>query len=474
MGNRHKWAYLKVHMQHAGRARESIILDRFHRHQPFPTRFAHSSNMRALVFYHYLYPDDVISAVHFSDLCQGLVERGWEVTGYCCTRSCRDPLLTFPRANTWNGVNIRRIWRPDFPQSTSHGRLLNSIWMIVMWSLLAFNPFLRVSQLVIGTDPVMSILVALPWKLVRPRVRIAHWCFDLYPEAAIADQLIPEKGLIAKMLGRLLKAAYRQCDLVADLGPCMKARLTNYVGAENPPTTVPVWAIVEPEVPVSADRSERESLFGEAKLALLYSGNFGKAHSFKEVFDIASEFSPSEAKFVFGARGNRVGELIHAIKTGPPNVKMAEFATFADLEKRLAAADIHIVTLRSEWTGAVVPSKFFGAIAAGRPVLFIGSAFSGIAKWVKEFGVGWVLDTTLSSNVAYQMEIGRIVRELREVAEDRALLEELFRHCHSVYQANFSKQRILNQWHQELEALASGEPVLGSLQAKPLGEAAQR
>src|ERR1700678_48512 len=186
--------------------------------------------MKALVFYHYLYPDDVISSVHFSDLCQGLVERGWEVTGYCCTRSCRDPLLKFPRATTWNGVKIRRVWRPDFPQSSSHGRLLNSIWMIAMWSLLAFNPFLRASQLVIGTDPVMSVLVALPWKLVRPRVRIAHWCFDLYPEAAIADRLIPEKGLIAKMLGRLLKAAYRQCDLVADLGPCMKARLTHYMG----------------------------------------------------------------------------------------------------------------------------------------------------------------------------------------------------------------------------------------------------
>ncbi|MGO9336303.1 MAG: glycosyltransferase family 4 protein [Terracidiphilus sp.] len=430
--------------------------------------------MKALVFYHYLYPDDVISSVHFSDLCQGLVERGWDVTGYCCTRSCRDPRLTFPSATTWNGVKIRRIWRPGFPQSSSRGRLLNSAWMIVMWSLLAFNPFLRVSQLVIGTDPVMSILVALPWKLLRPRVRIAHWCFDLYPEAAIADRLIPENGFIAKILMRLLKAAYRQCDLVADLGPCMKARLTNYMGAEHPPTTVPVWAIVEPEVPVSVDETERQSLFGDAKLALLYSGNFGKAHSYKEVFDIAGGFSPREAKFVFGARGNRLGELIEAIKTGPPNVKLAGFATLEDLEKRLAAADVHIVTLRPEWTGAVVPSKFFGAIATGRPVLFIGSASSGIASWVKDLSVGWVLDTGLSSDATYQMEVRRIVRELKELAEDRALLEKLFSHCHSVYQANFSRQRILDHWHKELGVLASGEPVLSSLQAKPLGEIGQR
>jgi len=368
--------------------------------------------------------------------------------------------------------------------------------MIAIWSLLAFNPFLRVSQLIIGTDPVMSILVALPWKLVRPRVRIAHWCFDLYPDAAIADRLISENGLIAKTLIRLMKAAYRRCDLVADLGPCMKARLTNYLGAQQSATTVPVWAIVEPEKPVSFDESERRSLFGDAKLALLYSGNFGKAHSYEEVFDVAGGFSPSEARFVFSARGNRLGELIQAIKTGPQNVKVAEFAKLEALEKRLAAADIHIVTLRSEWTGAVVPSKFFGAIAAGRPVLFIGSASSTIANWVKEFGIGWVLDIGRSSDSTYQMQIGRIVREIKDLAEDRARLLNLFSHCHSVYQAHFSRHRILDQWHQELGALAYGGtessvfgvnsgltdtpsrlrnlPLLTSFHAKSLGERGHR
>ncbi len=410
--------------------------------------------MKALVFYHYLYPDDVISSIHISDLCRGLVEHGWDVTAYCCTRSCRDPLQTYPRSTSWNGVNIRRIWRPNFDQSRPIGRLLNSLWMVATWSLLAFNPFLHASHLVIGTDPVMSVLVALPWKLVRPRIRIAHWCFDLYPEAAFADRIISEKGSIAKALTWLLTNAYRRCDLVADLGPCMKARLTKYLGGSRSATTIPVWAIVEPEFPAPADEVERQNLFGDTKLALLYSGNFGKAHSYKEVFDIASGFSPNDAKFVFSVRGNRAGELTEAIKTGPLNVKMAEFAPLQALEARLAAADIHIVTLRSEWTGAVVPSKFFGALAIGRPVLFIGSASSGVAGWIEEFHVGWVIDTEHSSDTAYQLQLGRIVRELKELAEDPPRLQGLFRHCHSVYQANFTRQRILNLWHRELVALA--------------------
>jgi hypothetical protein len=213
--------------------------------------------------------------------------------------------------------------------------------------------------------------------------------------------------------------------------------------------------MVEPETPVPVHETERRNLFGDAKLALLYSGNFGKAHSYKEVLDLAWKFSPNEAAFVFSVRGNQFGELAKAIKTGPLNVKMADFAPIEALETRLAAADIHIVTLRSEWSGAVVPSKFFAALATGRPVLFIGSASSGVARWIEEFHVGWALNTEVSSGTTYQLQLGRIVRELKELAEDPPRLQVLFRHCHSVYQANFARQHGLNVWHRELVALSS-------------------
>jgi glycosyltransferase involved in cell wall biosynthesis len=327
--------------------------------------------------------------------------------------------------------------------------------MIGAWSLLAFNPFLRPTHLVIGTDPVLSILVALPWKIIRPKVRIAHWCFDLYPEAAIAEQLVPEHGLLARTLSWLMAAAYRKCDLLADLGPCMKARLSKYTGAPGTATTIPVWAIAESNAPASVDQSERHILFGETKLAFLYSGNLGKAHGYEQVFDLAARFSSEEAQFVFSARGNRLTELGHAIKTAPSNVKMADFATLEDLEMRLSAADIHIATLRPEWTGAVVPSKFFGSLAIGRPVLFIGSASSSIAKWIQEYRVGWVFDIGNSSNGNHQPQIERLVREFKQLAEDPAQLQMLFHHCHAVYQRNFSKQQTLDVWHRELMFSAS-------------------
>lgn len=46
------------------------------------------------------------------------------------------------------------------------------------------------------------------------------------------------------------------------------------------------------------------------------------------------------------------------------------------------------VAVCSAWTGMFVPSKFFGALAAGRPVLFAGSSDSSAAQWIREIQLG--------------------------------------------------------------------------------------
>ena len=86
------------------------------------------------------------------------------------------------------------------------------------------------------------------------------------------------------------------------------------------------------------------------------------------------------------------------------NIRFAGFADESELMLRLTAADIHLVSLRDDWTGTVVPSKFFGAIAVGRPVLFAGSPDSAIAKWITEFEIGWVLDDSADDRVANQLQ----------------------------------------------------------------------
>src|SRR5215469_5518391 len=259
---------------------------------------------RALIFSHYFYPDDMVSAVHLAGLAEGLVRRGWAVTAMPCNRGRYDESRTYLRSEEWQGVYIRRVWRPNLPQNSSVGRLLNAAWMILRWSLAALSVKNVPDVIVISTDPPLSILVARLWKMVRRKTRVVHWCFDLYPEAAVADGILKERGVAHRLMKWLLPPAYRSCDLVVDIGSCMRARLIHYKTVAKFVTLTP-WALAEPTAPLQTDFDERERLFRDATLGLMYSGNFGRAHSHEEILELAHALRARQVRLVFSVRGTR-------------------------------------------------------------------------------------------------------------------------------------------------------------------------
>lgn len=402
----------------------------------------------ALVLYHYLYPDDVVSAILFSELSAGLVQTGWHVTASSSNRAWHNDRETYPRRSTWNGVEFRRVWRPRLRQASALGRVANAIWMISAWSLLALNRRVNPQVLIVGTDPILSPVVSIVWKFLRPDVRLVHWCFDLYPEAAIADGVLAEKSLAARLFQWLMQRSYRSFDLIVDIGSCMRNRLLRY-GSEATHATIVPWALSEPDSPAPIPASERSKLFGNAKLGLLYAGSIGRAHTWRGILELAKTLCPTDGRVIFSVRGNAVDQLRRAVDESNAPVGFTDFVSprgehAERLPAMLSAADVHIVTLRDEWTGTVVPSKFFGALAMGRPVLFAGSADSAIYKWVKELGVGWILDPERVESLAI---------ELTRWSECPQAKERLFQHCHSVYQREFSRAQALERWNCVLRSL---------------------
>jgi glycosyltransferase involved in cell wall biosynthesis len=315
--------------------------------------------------------------------------------------------------------------------------------MISAWSLLALNRRVNPQVLIVGTDPILSPVVSIVWKFLRPDVRLVHWCFDLYPEAAIADGVLAEKSLAARLFQWLMQRSYRSFDLIVDIGSCMRNRLLRY-GSEATHATIVPWALSEPDSPAPIPASERSKLFGNAKLGLLYAGSIGRAHTWRGILELAEILLPTGGRVVFSVRGNAVEQLRRAVDASKAPLGFADFVGAERLHARLSAADVHIVTLRDEWTGTVVPSKFFGALAMGRPVLFAGSADSVIYKWVKEMGVGWILDPERVESLAI---------ELTQWSESPEAKERLFQHCHSVYHREFSRAQALERWNCALRSL---------------------
>jgi glycosyltransferase involved in cell wall biosynthesis len=246
-------------------------------------------------------------------------------------------------------------------------------------------------------------------------------------------------------------------DLLADLGDCMSRRLAEYGSSASRVRLWP-WAIAEPSAVPEIDRVQREAVFGQSRLAILYSGNFGRAHSFTELLTIAREMRDVDAHFSFGIRGNRLAEVQRAITPEDHNVSVAPFAPAEELEARLSCADIHVVSLRPEWSGTVVPSKFFGALAAGRPVLFIGSEQCSIAQLIRQYGLGWVCGAG---------EEGQMAQQLRILANDMSSLRALQERCHRVYRTYFSRQVVLDAFDKDLRNLGLALEQRGTEAKRP-------
>lgn len=397
-----------------------------------------NSKPSATVLYHFFHPDDVISAQHFSQFSEELLRRGWDVTVLTSNRYCRYPnKKILQKKEWWKNILIIRIGRPRWNQANNYFRLLNSIWMMAGWilKLLRMPP---ADTVIVGTDPQFSALIFPLLRLFGRGKVLVHWCYDLYPEAIIADGATGILKRLAEKFSFLMRFAYRSIDIMVDIGECMRKRLNTYNHRARCATLIP-WALVEPEQIKEPDASVRSELFGDATLTLLYSGNMGKAHDFSLFLELARGLYKKDPRIVmcFACRGNRVKELTSAVRPTDRNIRFAPFAKESELGKRLNAADIHLLSLREEWEGIVVPSKFFGSLAVGKPVIYTGPDGSAIAGWIKEFNVGLILKRENREE---------IINQLLEISHkpDKLLIWQ--RNAFQAYYNFFSKKCVMDQW----------------------------
>ena len=397
---------------------------------------------KVVILYHYMYPDDVVSASHFDGLADLAARVGKLKQCPVIEDAERGPKYSASEINRGSSTTD---WRPKFRQSSFLGRLLNSLWMIIAWTkrvvLIKRN---RPHIVIIGTDPVFGLIAAIPIKVLCPAVKIVHWCFDLHPEAAVASGIVSRKGVLNQIARAGMKAAYRRCDLIVDIGQCMRDLLRSYDHRADEVELTP-WALIETSQPAKVDVAVRQRLFGDAKLAVLYSGNFGEAHSYDDILRLARVLrGDKHIHFCFAVRGNKVKELTSSIDDSDINISFADFASLQELEKRLGAADIHLTSLNPTWSGIAIPSKFFGSLAIGRPVLFSGPKRSAIDVWIQKFGIGWSLN---SDNVL------EIADDLRYLAANNESLAGLQQVAFETYQHSFSRGAITKKWNTQLSRL---------------------
>jgi glycosyltransferase involved in cell wall biosynthesis len=383
--------------------------------------------LKVLLLNQFFHPDLSATAQLATDLAEDLVAAGCEVTAL----AARGAYLgggRLPRAETYRGIRIERVRCTSLGKKSIGRRLLDygSFYAAAAARVLAG----RRQDVVVAmsTPPLVASIGAL--RRVLRGTRFVYWLQDVYPELAVEFGVFGARSPAARAFDLASRFTLRRADAVVVLGEAMGERVRAKGVRPERIHVLPNWADGAAVRPVPAAANDFRRAHGlDGKRVVLYSGNMGRAHDLGTILEAARLLRDrADLAFVFVGEGAKRAEVEAAAKE-LPSIRLLPYQPREQLGASLSSGELHVVTQEPFTVGLVEPSKLYGAMAAGRPVLYIGPPETEAARTVEREGIGAVLPigdapaaaAAIERLVAGSAELGARARARFEARYDRAL-----------------------------------------------------
>ncbi len=265
-------------------------------------------------------------------------------------------------------VRIIRAGSTDFPRFDMKKRVLNYLSYVAL--AIPGALFVPCDAVVAMTDPPFQGIVGAIVAILKRKPYVYN-IRDMYPDMAVGGSIV-EPGGIARVWEKLHRWALRRATRVIVLGEDMRARiiakgvepsrvLIVRDGTEILPRNTPL-PTPDPEV-VSAIR-------GSFSFVLVHAGNLGFYGAWNTLVTAARNLASEGVGLVFVGDGAQRSQ-IEAAAAGSGNIRFLEFFPASKIPSVLAAADAHVITVKRGLEGVVAPSKMYGILAAGKPIVAV-------------------------------------------------------------------------------------------------------
>lgn len=349
---------------------------------------------RILIVNNVFYPDEVAVSQYVSSCAFELATCGNHITVFAGRRDYENPSVKYSKHSIESGVVVERLWSTGFKKVSRLGRLFNFLtFQIALFLKMLFINAKQFDLVVGSTVPPLVPIVTSALCYIH-RLPYVYWVMDLQPDEAVAAGYLRPGSLPERCLSRLAMVPLFLARTIVVLDRYMKERIVEKGVPTDKVSIVGLWPSVEADASAE-DIAQFRATFGFGNgVVVMYSGNHSVCHPLDTLL-LSAERLRSDERFVFAFIGSGVRKkdvemfvVDHQLK----NIVSAPYQPLKSVNTSLAAADIQCVVQGDRYSGLVHPSKMYGLLALGKPVLYIGPRKSYICDILDSVQAGIRVD----------------------------------------------------------------------------------
>jgi glycosyltransferase involved in cell wall biosynthesis len=235
---------------------------------------------------------------------------------------------------------------------------------------------------------------------------------DVFPEIAVELKRLESPAAVA-LLRSLVGLYLKRADRVVAIGETMRRRLEEKGTPPDRLVVIPNWVDTGAITPQPRDNEWARANHLDEPFVVMHSGNVGHAQDLDTLVRAKTFLRDlDDLQIVIVGYGARHDEVLDLNRRLDATVRFKPFQPREVLAQSLSSADVHFVGLGRGLSGYVVPSRLYGILAAGRPVIVAADDESETAHVVREVGCGVVIPPGRPELLA------GTIRELRQSREE--------------------------------------------------------
>lgn len=399
---------------------------------------------KLLIYAHYYVPDVASTGQILRELAEGLKDI-FDITVICVVPSYSGVIEEEYKKHKYyreniNGIEVLRIRVPEFSKDNKISRVRN----IVSYFFGAMSATRKVGKqdyvFSISQPPVLGGLLGV-WGKRKKHAKYIYNIQDFNPEQIMAIDYSKNK-LILHTLMCLDKHSCKKADEVIVVGRDMVETLKNRFKNKNVPSHAFInnWIDADEIYPLESDNSkvaEFKKKYGLTdKLVVMYSGNIGLYYDLKNLIKVIEKFpkgtkTPDGREVVFAfVGGGSLTDTLREYKESHnlENVVFIPYQDKKDLIYSLNAGDVHWVVNAKGIKGVSVPSKLYGVMAVGKPVLGVLESDSEARMIIEETNCGLCVEpgdyTGVENSIKYFIDNAGSDNVAKMGADGRDYLEK--------------------------------------------------